>query len=182
MTQKWMRGASASARGALLGLALERPGHSYELATRLAVRFGDATLSSDVYRVLKQLVGLGLLNRSSDRGRTVYRPTDLTEQAFLEWLKAPIVPELDSLSALCARVASARSEDANRLVGMLHEYEQACQRQLLDTTAPVDRPSTWESLRIVCVQDARSQYLHQQAAWARQTLERITAFLVERPA
>lgn len=63
---KWMRGPSASLRGALLGLVLERSGHSYELANRLVVRLGETWRidSKDVYRLLKQLEDAGLVSSS----------------------------------------------------------------------------------------------------------------------
>jgi DNA-binding PadR family transcriptional regulator len=51
----WMRGSSTSLRGGLLALVLERPGHGYELANRLADRLGDSWLivRKDIYRLLE---------------------------------------------------------------------------------------------------------------------------------
>ncbi|HYM55200.1 MAG TPA: helix-turn-helix transcriptional regulator, partial [Solirubrobacteraceae bacterium] len=87
----WMRGPSASLRGALLGLLLERPGHSYELANRLKTRLGETWRinPSDVYRLLKQLEDGGLVSsseeprRGSQRGtHSVYFPTQMTAEAL----------------------------------------------------------------------------------------------------
>src|SRR5438445_1653326 len=92
-TRGWMRGASAPLRGALLGLALERPGHGGELANRLVARLGATWRidTNDVYRLLDQLVADGLLEAHEEprrgnqrRTRMVYRPTEQTEEALAE--------------------------------------------------------------------------------------------------
>ena len=70
-TKRWMRGASAPLRGALLGLLLERPGHGGELANRLIARLGETWRidPNDVYRLLKQLEAEGLAtSREEHRG------------------------------------------------------------------------------------------------------------------
>src|ERR1700729_1882042 len=88
----WMRGSSTSLRGGLLALVLERPGHGYELANRLAERLGEnwQIVLKDISRLLEGLEEDGLLSLSEERepgrkrARSVYYPTDLTAQAVSE--------------------------------------------------------------------------------------------------
>src|SRR5580692_7882306 len=131
---EWMRGTSASLRGALLGLLLERPGHSYELANRLLTRLGETWRinPNDVYRLLKQLEdgGLASANEEPKRGNqrgthSVYYPTELTAEALTRWMET-LLPRGPVRVGLQAKLAVAREEDAPRLLGALRQYEREC--------------------------------------------------------
>jgi DNA-binding PadR family transcriptional regulator len=120
----WMQGSSTSLRGVLLGLALERPGHGYELANRLDDRLGNTWLivRKDIYRLLEALEREDLLSVSEERkaGRRrpllVYHPTELTADALTEWMDTLIPKEpmrvsgsaYDCRSSLLQQQASPR--------------------------------------------------------------------------
>ncbi len=181
-TRGWMRGASAPLRGALLGLALERPGHGGELANRLVARLGETWRidTNDVYRLLDQLVADGLLAaheepRRENRRRTrmVYRPTEQTEQALTAWMET-LLPREPVRLGLHAKLAVARDEDALRLVGALREYERECLR-LAQLVAPTNGETThsWTALVMDCTRDAVWRQLQADIDWAAQTRRRI---------
>jgi DNA-binding PadR family transcriptional regulator len=67
--REWLRGGSASMRGVLLGLVLERPGHGGDLANRMLVRLGETWRldTNDAYRLLEQLEREELLVSREER-------------------------------------------------------------------------------------------------------------------
>jgi DNA-binding PadR family transcriptional regulator len=81
-----------SARHALLGLLLDRPGYPYELGERLQRRLGPAwrVNSGQLYQDIEWLRNKGLIERVDDRssraGRHVYAITDEGIDVFEEWL------------------------------------------------------------------------------------------------
>jgi DNA-binding PadR family transcriptional regulator len=176
-----MRGASAPLRGALLGLALERPGHGGELANRLVARLGETWRidTNDVYRLLDQLVADGLLAaheepRRENRRRTrmIYRPTASTEEALTAWMEA-LLPREPVRLALHAKLVVARDADAPRLVAALREYERECLR-LAQLVAPTDGAArSWTALVLDCTRDAVWRQLQSDVDWAAETRERL---------
>src|ERR1700689_334732 len=99
---RWMRGASTSLRGALLGLLLERPGHGGDLANRLAARLGETWRvdTNDVYRLLEQLERTGLVNARDEpkrgnvrRTHLVYYPTEEAAEALSTWMETRLPRE-----------------------------------------------------------------------------------------
>jgi DNA-binding PadR family transcriptional regulator len=128
---KWMRGPSASIRGALLGLILERPGHSYDLGNRLVTRLGETWRinQQDVYRLLRQLEDSGVVQSSEEPRRgglrgthPVYFPTELTEDAVARWMET-LVPMAPMRIGLQANLAVHPRGRAHRLRG---RYIRTC--------------------------------------------------------
>ncbi|MGO9321657.1 MAG: PadR family transcriptional regulator [Solirubrobacteraceae bacterium] len=181
---KWMRGASAPLRGALLGLVLERPGHSYELANRLAVRLGETWRINvqDVYRLLKQLEDWGLVSSSEEPRRgaqrgthPVYFPTELTEGALALWMET-LVPMAPVRVALQAKLAVARGQDATRLLGALRQYERECLDLLQVIPAAPGAAPSWKALFMDCTREAVDGQLRQEIAWTQHTRKRIREY------
>lgn len=185
---EWMRGTSASLRGALLGLLLERPGHSYELANRLLVRLGETWRinPNDVYRLLKQLEdgGLASANEEPKRGNqrgthSVYYPTELTAEALTRWMET-LLPRGPVRVGLQAKLAVAREEDAPRLLVALRQYEQECLELLkLTPAAPPNGRRSWKALFMDCTREAVDGQLRQEIAWSQRTRRRIKEHATE---
>jgi DNA-binding PadR family transcriptional regulator len=178
---KWMRGPSASLRGVLLGLVLERPGHSYDLANRLVARLGETWRinQTDVYRLLKQLEDGGQV-RSSEEPRPgrqrgthpVYFPTDSAEEALALWMET-LVPMGPVRVALQAKLAVARAEDVPRLLVALRQYERECLDLSRATPAAPGGLRSWKALFMDCTREAVDGQLRQEIAWAQRTRQRI---------
>jgi DNA-binding PadR family transcriptional regulator len=178
---EWMRGTSASLRGALLGLLLERPGHSYELANRLLMRLGETWRinPNDVYRLLKQLEDSGLASaneepkRGNQRGtHSVYYPTELTAEALTRWMET-LLPRGPVRVGLQAKLAVAREEDAPRLLAALRQYERECLDLLKLAPAAYTGQRTWKALFMDCTREAVDGQLRQEVAWSQRTRRRI---------
>jgi DNA-binding PadR family transcriptional regulator len=178
---EWMRGTSASLRGALLGLLLERPGHSYELANRLLTRLGETWRinPNDVYRLLKQLEDSGLASaneepkRGNQRGtHSVYYPTELTAEALTRWMET-LLPRGPVRVGLQAKLAVAREEDAPRLLAALRQYERECLDLLKLAPAAHDGRRSWKALFMDCTREAVDGQLRQEIAWSQRTRRRI---------
>jgi DNA-binding PadR family transcriptional regulator len=182
----WMRGSSTSLRGGLLALVLERPGHGYELANRLADRLGESWLlvRKDIYRLLEglELQGLVLLREERETGRRrprlVYHPTDLTAQAVTEWMEA-LVPKEPMRVGIRAKVAVAREQDARPLLLALRDYERECLRLLKVAPTAPNVPS-WKGLLVDCTREAVNAQLRCEVEWARRTRRRIEEYLASR--
>jgi DNA-binding PadR family transcriptional regulator len=178
---EWMRGTSASLRGALLGLLLERPSHSYELANRLVTRLGETWRinPNDVYRLLKQLEDGGLASsneepkRGNQRGtHPVYYPTELTAGALTRWMET-LLPRGPVRVGLQAKLAVAREEDAPRLLTALRQYERECLDLLQLAPAASEEQPSWKALVMDCTRDAVWRQLQADIDWAAQTRRRI---------
>ncbi len=178
---EWMRGTSASLRGALLGLLLERPGHSYELANRLLTRLGETWRinPNDVYRLLKQLEdgGLASANEEPKRGNqrgthSVYYPTELTAEALTRWMET-LLPRGPVRVGLQAKLAVAREEDATRLLAALRQYERECLELLKLAPAAHKGQRSWKALFMDCTREAVDGQLRQEIAWSQRTRRRI---------
>ena len=178
---KWLRGRSASLRGALLGLLLERPGYGGDLAARLAGRLGEtwAIDYQDVYRLLEQLEENGLARtdvqpRPGQRQvHTVYFPTPQTQAAVSLWMEThmPLAPVRIGMQA---KLAVARDEDAPRLLVALKTYEQECLELLQSMPeAASSGVRSWKQLFIDCTREGVEGQLHQEIEWAQRTRLRI---------
>jgi DNA-binding PadR family transcriptional regulator len=175
----WMRGSSNSLRGGLLALVLERPGHGYELANRLADRLGETwqIVLKDVYRLLEGLQedGLLLLREEREPGRrrtrSVYYPSDLAAEAFSEWMET-LVPKEPMRVGIRAKVAVAREHDARSLLLALRNYEQECLGLLKLAPSATSVPS-WKGLLADCTRDAVDAQLRFEVEWTRRTRRRV---------
>lgn len=95
--------APGELRLALLDLLAERPGHGYELMTRLEARFDGAYRASAgaVYPTLQQIADELLVSTRPDAGRKVFHLTDEG--------RAEIAAHTDDIARIWAR-ASARAD------------------------------------------------------------------------
>lgn len=180
-TEGWMRGASASVRGALLGLILERPGHGGDLANRLQVRLGETWRldSNDVYRLLEQLQEEDLVQtraapkpNGTGRPATIYHPTSHTAKALTMWMET-LLPREPVRLALQAKLAVARIEDAPRMMIALKDYEQSCLSLAQLVTPSSGQPHSWTALCMDCTRDAAFTQLHAEIIWAARTRQRL---------
>lgn len=179
-TTGWMRGASASVRGALLGLLIERPGHGGDLANRLQVRLGQTWRldSNDVYRLLEKLQQEGLVEARAEakpgngRATTIYHPTEGTPGALTAWMET-LLPREPVRLALQAKLAVARPEDAPRLMVALRDYEQSCLSLAQLVTPSSGESRSWTALCMDCTRDAAFTQLHAEINWAARTRQRL---------
>lgn len=177
---KWMKGPSTPLRGVLLGLVLERSGHSYDLANRLVERLGRTwqVNPTDVYRLLGQLEDSRLVMASEEPRRggkrgtyTVYFPTDSTAEALAVWMET-LVPMAPVRVGLQAKLAVARGQDAPRLLVALQQYEREC-LAMLQLTPGASELSTWKALFMDCTREGVEGQLRQEIEWAQNTRKRI---------
>jgi DNA-binding PadR family transcriptional regulator len=186
-SNRWMRGASVSLRGALLGLLLERPGHGGELATRLIARLGETWRidANDVYRLLDQLEAEGLAcareqpRRGKERRtRLVYHPTEQTPQALTCWMET-LLPREPVRLGLQAKLAVAREQDLRRLSVALRAHQREC-LALAELVCPGEMKvevSSAAALCLDCTRDAVYGMLQAEIDWADRTLRRIDEYV-----
>lgn len=185
----WLVG-TLSLKGPLLMLVLERPGHAYEIASRLIQRLGSgwAIEPGDIYPMLERLQRKGLLEGRYEphpgkpsRGRPhreicVYHPTDLTAGAVMEWLSMPVTREPER-SELLARFASLREEHAPDLLRALDEYERACFASAAESEMEIPT-DTWMGTLMELVRKRASKRLKGELEWvelARQSIKERSA-------
>jgi DNA-binding PadR family transcriptional regulator len=179
-----------SAKYAVLGLVIERPGYGYQLAQRLEERFGSSGFApSGVYSALDQLsrdefvraareMGPGPARRAAPR--MIYEATDEGVEHFESWMLGsssapPLRDELHMKIALC------RPSDLPRLIDMVYGQELACMgrlrdlKQLSDMEGAGDRHE-WSTLMRVLSRDAEVASWRARIEWlqsARELLERL---------
>ncbi len=159
---EWMH-RSTVLKGAVLGLVIQRPGHTYELASRLSGRLGAPyrISSGDLYRPLEALEKAELVKGevvASDvptTNRRVYSATEKSEPAFAEWISAttamaPMRMEFHT------KLSVARVQDIPSLLEGLEVYEREC--RLLAVTTEGEMPPT-ESLLGIEMNIARKSAL-----------------------
>lgn len=182
--REWLHGGSASMRGVLLGLVLERPGHGGDLANRMQVRLGETWKvdTNDAYRLLEQLEHEGLMVTREEarkgggrRKLLVYHPTPKTSRAVSLWMET-LVPREPVRFGLHAKLAVARSQDAARLMVALRDYEQKC-LALARVVTPSGAPQrSWGALFMDCSREAVYTQLRAEIDWAAATRERIAEY------
>lgn len=177
----WMEGNSASVRGALLGLILERPGHGGDLASRLHARLGQTWRldSNDVYRLLEKLEKEGLVEarqegptRSNGQPAHIFHPTKRTGDALTVWMET-LLPREPVRLGLQAKLAVARPQDAPRLIMALKDYEKSCLELAQMVTPSNGATRSWTSLCMDCTRDAAFTQLHAEIRWAERTRQRL---------
>lgn len=187
--RQWMRGGSASMRGVLLGLVLERPGHGGDLANRMLMRLGDTWRvdTNDAYRLLEQLEREGLIcsrveprKNNARRPMIVYHPTAETSKALTLWMET-LLPREPVRFGLHAKLAVARAEDAPRLMAALRDYEQEC-LALAKMVVPNGRAqASWPALFMDCTREAVYAQLRAEIDWAGATRQRIAEHARRQP-
>ncbi len=124
-----------SAKHAVLGLVIERPGYGYQLAQRLDERFGSSGFApSGVYSALDQLsrdefvrsageLGPGPARRAAPR--TIYEATEEGVEHFETWMldPSPAPPLRDELHM---KIALCRPRNVPRLIEVVTGQEVVC--------------------------------------------------------
>jgi DNA-binding PadR family transcriptional regulator len=179
-SRDWMRGSSPL-KGAILSLVIERPGHGYDLGSRLSARLGPAWAIDPkrLYRMLDQLESAGLLLATVEtdpenprQHRTVYCATPRAPRALTQWMET-LAPREPTRAEIQAKVAAAREEDAPRLIVALREYERDCLRLLALNAAAGTAVRSWLGLVMGLVREAGDMQLRAELEWARHARQRI---------
>jgi len=179
-----------SAKHAVLGLVIERPGYGYQLAQRLEERFGSSAFApSGVYSALDQLsrdefvrsageLGAGPARRAAPR--MIYEATDEGVDHFEDWMlgSSPTPPLRDELHM---KIALCRPRNLPRLIDMVYGQELACMGRLRDLKQVADDeaagdPQEWSRLMRVLSRDAEVAMWKARIEWlqtARELLERL---------
>lgn len=178
-----------SAKYAILGLVIERPGYGYQLAQRLEERFGSSGFApSGVYSALDQLtrddfvcstgeMGAGPARRAAPR--TIYEATEEGVDHFEAWMLGssrtpPLRDELHMKIALC------QPRNLPRLIDLIYGQELACLGQLRDLKRLVEEEAPdsheWSRLMRVLARDAELAFWNARIEWlqnARELLEQL---------
>lgn len=179
-----------SAKHAVLGLVIERPGYGYQLAQRLEERFGASGFAlSGVYSALDQLARDELVRSAGEMGsgparraapRTIYEATPEGVDHFESWMLAssPTPPLRDDLHM---KISLCRPRNVPRLIDMVYGQELACLGRLRDLNrlAEEDRAGgsrEWSILMRVLARDAEVAFWNARIEWlqsARELLEQL---------
>jgi DNA-binding PadR family transcriptional regulator len=181
-----------SAKYAILGLVIERPGYGYELAQRLEERFGSSSFApSGVYSALDQLsrdelvrTAGGLRPGPARRAapRMIYEATDEGVRHFESWMlgSSPAPPLRDELHM---KITLCRPRNLPRLIDMVYGQELVCLGRLRDLERASGAEGTgdrreWTRLMRVLSRDAeiaswkaRIEWLHSARALLEGLLE-----------
>jgi DNA-binding PadR family transcriptional regulator len=178
-----------SAKHAVLGLVIERPGYGYQLAQRLDERFGSSGFApSGVYSALDQLsrdefvrsageMGAGPARRAAPR--TIYEATEEGVDHFESWMldPSPTPPLRDELHM---KIALCRPRNVPRLIDMIAGQELVCLGRLRDLKVVVHEvPGTsrdWSRLMGVLAAEAEIAFWNARIEWlqsARELLEQL---------
>ncbi len=179
-----------SAKYAVLGLVIERPGYGYQLAQRLEERFGASGFApSGVYSALDQLSRDEFVRAAGEMGpgparraapRMIYEATDEGIEHFEAWMlgSSPAPPLRDELHL---KIALCRPRDLPRLIDMVYGQELACIGRLRDLKQLSEREAAgetheWSRLMRVLCRDAEVASWKARIEWlqsARELLERL---------
>jgi len=177
-----------SAKYAVLGLVIERPGYGYQLAQRLEERFGSSGFApSGVYSALDQLsrdefvrsageMGAGPARRAAPR--MIYEATAEGVDHFEAWMlgSSPAPPLRDELHM---KIGLCRPRNLSRLIDMVYGQELACMGQLRDLKRlageeAVGDTHEWSRMMRVLARDAEIASWQARIEWlqaARELLE-----------
>ncbi len=179
-----------SAKHAVLGLVIERPGYGYQLAQRLEERFGASGFApSGVYSALDQLSRDEFVRAAGEMGpgparraapRMIYEATEEGIDHFEAWMlgSSPAPPLRDELHM---KIALCRPRDLPRLIDMVYGQELACIGRLRDLKQLSEREGAgdrqeWSRLMRVLSRDAEVASWKARIEWlqsARELLERL---------
>ncbi len=179
-----------SAKYAVLGLVIERPGYGYQLAQRLEERFGSSGFApSGVYSALDQLSRDEFVRSAGEMGagpnrraapRMIYEATAEGIDHFEGWMlgSSPAPPLRDELHM---KIALCRPRNLSRLIDMVYGQELACMGQLRDLKLLAGEeaagdPQEWSRMMRVLARDAEIAMWQARIEWlqaARELLERL---------
>jgi DNA-binding PadR family transcriptional regulator len=182
-----------SAKHAVLGLVIERPGYGYDLARRLRERFGSSGFApTGVYSALDQLRAEGLVRSAGSLAggraeraapRTVYEATEEGREQFDRWMlsTSSLAHVRDELNM---KLALSRPRDLPVLIELARSQEEQCMRRIealkaLDVpTEPVRARSdglAWTQISGLLVRDAEVRQLQARIEW----LQRVHAVMLK---
>jgi DNA-binding PadR family transcriptional regulator len=198
-----------SAKYAILGLVIERPGYGYQLAQRLEERFGSSCFApSGVYSALDQLSRDELVRAAGELGpgparrsapRMIYEATERGAERFEAWIlgSSPTPPLRDELHM---KIALCRPGNLPRLIDLVYGQELACIGRLRDLTQggesrradvsagaapaqPAADPQDWSGLMRALTRDAEIALWKARIEWLRSAKELLRRLHVqaERP-
>jgi len=168
-----------SAKHAILGLVIERPGYGYQLAQRLEERCAVwGWEKSGVYSALAQLERDGHVRsrgemgsgaRRRDARRVIYESTTEGVDFFRDWIFAPTPPS-PVRQELDLKIQVAGPEFLPRLIEQTWAQEQQCVDDLraLTRTMPTAAPGamrTWREAAAVLQRDAQMRLLRVRIQW-----------------
>jgi DNA-binding PadR family transcriptional regulator len=178
-----------SAKHAVLGLVIERPGYGYQLAQRLDERFGASGFApSGVYSALDQLSRDDLVRSAGEMGagparraapRTIYEATEEGLDHFEAWMldASPAPPLRDELHM---KIALCRPRNVPRLVEMIEGQELVCLGRLQDLKRLTERTPAagrdWSALMRMLAAEAEVAFWNARIEWlqnARELLEQL---------
>ncbi len=178
-----------SAKHAVLGLVIERPGYGYQLAQRLDERFGSSGFApSGVYSALDQLSRDDLVRSAGEMGagparraapRTIYEATEEGVDHFEAWMldPSPAPPLRDELHM---KIALCRPRNLPRLIEMVAGQEQVCLGRLQDlkglTQETAGASRDWSALMRMLATEAEVAFWNSRIEWlqnARELLEQL---------
>ncbi len=168
-----------SAKNAVLGLVIERPGYGYDLARRLEERFGSSGFApTGVYSALDQLSSDELVRSAGSRTdvaneraapRTIYEATPKGIDHFEEWMLggSSLAPVRDELYM---KIALSRPQNLSRLIELARAQEQDCLARLQELRQPAlrsqkGRPKAWPEVAVLLVRDAEIKQLQARVEW-----------------
>lgn len=176
-----------SAKHAVLGLVIERPGYAYRIArgVRRQLRFAELA-DSYPYWALEKLAGEGLVRRVDENGepideevsgrRAIYEATADGVASFEEWLLSTAAepPLRDDLHF---RIAMCRPRDARRMIELIEGQELVCVGRVrdLERECEVQRGERggWETMVGVVSRDAELALWNARGEWLRGVRERL---------
>jgi DNA-binding PadR family transcriptional regulator len=168
-----------SAKNAVLGLVIERPGYGYDLARRLQERFGSSGFApTGVYSALDQLTSEELVRSGGAQAgvaneraapRTIYEATSKGIDRFEEWMlqTSSLAPVRDELYM---KIALSKPHNLARLIELTQTQEQDCLARLQQLRQPAgirqqNRPKAWADVAVLLVRDAEIKQLQARVEW-----------------
>jgi DNA-binding PadR family transcriptional regulator len=167
-----------SAKHAVLGLVIERPGYGYDLAQRLEQRCGAwGWERSGVYSALDQLTRDGHVRSEKVKSRAasarsapraIYESTAVGVDYFREWITrstspSPVRQELD------LKILFSGPEFLPRLIDQTWAQEQMCIDQLRALGGPnlagANGGRTWREVAPVLQREAEIKLLQVRVEW-----------------
>jgi DNA-binding PadR family transcriptional regulator len=177
-----------SAKHAVLGLVIERPGYGYQLAQRLEERFGSSGFApSGVYSALDQLSRDELVRSAGEMGagrarraapRTIYEATDGGVEHFETWMLDP-TPAPPLRDELHMKIALCRPGNVPRLIEAVTGQELVCLGRLQDLKRLSEQTAStrdWARLMGTLAAEAEIAFWKSRIEWlqnARELLEQL---------
>ncbi len=177
-----------SAKNAVLGLVIERPGYGYDLARRLRERFGSSGFApTGVYSALDQLSADELVRSAGSRSdaineraapRTIYEATPKGVDHFEEWMLgcSSLAPVRDELYM---KIALSKPHNLTRLIELARSQEEDCLSRLQHLKQPASSRGdlrAWSEVAVLLVRDAEIKQLQARVEWlqkARVIMEKL---------